>query len=71
MLADFAWIAMGIVLVAALVAAVYFAYHKWNGRGRFTADTLYHRRRARLGIAGFSISGLCLFVLVLVLGISH
>ena len=71
LIAGFVWMAIGIVLVAALGAAIYFAYHKWHGRGRFTADTLYHRRRARLGFAGFSLSGLCLLVLVLLLGISR
>ena len=64
---DLIWIGIALVVAVALCAASYFGYHRWNGRGRFTADSLYHRQRARLGFVGFSISGLLLLVLVLLL----
>ena len=62
---------MVVALIAALFTACYFAYHHWHGRGRFTADTLYHRRRARLGFVGFLLSGLFLFVFALLLGVGR
>ena len=63
----------GIVLAffAAFCAASYSAYHRWNSRGRFTADTLYHHTRAELGLKAFMISGAFLFVLVAMLGVSR
>lgn len=64
-------IVAGIVLalVAAFGAVSYAGYHRWNARGRFTSDTLYHTKCAHLGLVAFSISGLFLVVLVLVLGV--
>ena len=65
MLNDLVLTGMAIGLVAALLTGAYCCYHHWHGRGRFTADSLYHRHRARLGFAGFFTSGLFLLVLVL------
>jgi ABC-type transport system involved in cytochrome c biogenesis permease subunit len=58
-----------LALVAALGAVSYAGYHRWNARGRFTSDTLYHAERAHFGFMAFSLSGLFLFLLVLVLGV--
>lgn len=67
---DFVFAGILLAVVAALGAVSYAGYHRWNARGRFTSDTLYHAKRAHLGFIAFSISGLLLFVLVLVLGVN-
>lgn len=67
---DLIWTGMALLVVAALSAACYSGYHRWNSRGRFTADGLYHRERAELGLKAVMIAGVLLFVLALLLGIS-
>ena len=64
---------VGITLFSAVavIDVIYLGYHHWNGRGRFTADTLYHRRRARFGFVGLSISGFCVVVLALLLSLNR
>jgi hypothetical protein len=59
--------ALAVVALTALVAAFYAAYHHWHGRGRLTADTIYHRQRAQLGFVVLVPSGIVLFGLVLLL----
>jgi len=59
---------MALALLTALTGAGYYAYHHWHGRGRFTADTLYHRQRAKLGFVAFLLGGLVMFVLMIFVG---
>lgn len=61
---------MVLLVVATLGAACYSGYHRWSGRGRFTADSLYHHERAELGLKAFIIAGVLLLILALLLGIS-
>jgi hypothetical protein len=69
--ADLVFTGLVLAFSAGFFAACYSAYHRWNSRGRFTSDTLYHYARAELGLKAFMISGAFFFVLLAVLGISH
>jgi uncharacterized membrane protein len=59
------WTGIALFTVVAALALLYFGYHRWHGRGRFTADSLYHRQRAHLGFVALSVSGLFVFLLLL------
>lgn len=63
----------GIVLAfaAALGAASYVGYHRWQIRDPFTADGFYHHERAELGGKALMIACAFLFILVMLLGVSR
>jgi hypothetical protein len=69
--ADLVFTGIVLAFVAAFCAASYSSYHRWNSRGRLTADQLYHRVRAELGLKALLIAGVFFFVLVLLLGLSR
>ena len=69
--ADLVFTGIVLAFIAAFCAASYSAYHRWNSRGRFTADTLYHHVRADLGLKVFMISGAFFFGFVAALGFSR